>query len=376
MERYLQHQIMTDMKIKLILLSGPRQVGKTTLSRSLGQNFQYMNWDAQEDRELILKKSWDRTKPYLIFDELHKMQKFKSFLKGVYDKEGVRPPIIVTGSARLDTIKKLGDSLAGRFFPFRLYPLDHWELRGTDTPEHIYDRLCHCSGFPEPYFKGEESFYSRWSKTHLDLILRQDLVDLESVRNIQSIETLVTLLQERVGSTVSSASLSRDLQKDPKTIRSWLGLLESLFIIFKVPPYHKNISRSLVKEPKYYFYDVSKVRGDEGIVFENIVAISLKKQLDYLGDVHGNFAQLYYLRTRDKKELDFFISFEKKHMIPIAIEAKLSDEHVSPNFSFFRSMIGSIKCIQLVKNLKEKKTGFHGEELHPALSWLTTMNLY
>ena len=127
-KRYLEAQIKTDLEKKVVLLSGPRQVGKTTLSKDLYPDYQYLNYDLVEHTKIMLKKEWDRDTSLLIFDEIHKMNKWKAWLKGIYDVEGVRPRILVTGSARLETFTNVGDSLAGRYFSFRLHPLDLKEI--------------------------------------------------------------------------------------------------------------------------------------------------------------------------------------------------------------------------------------------------------
>lgn len=372
MDRYITPFIQNDLEKKLVLLSGPRQVGKTTLSKSLFTSFDYFNWDAVEDRLTMEEKSWDRKKPLVIFDEIHKKPKFKSWLKGIYDKEGVRPRILVTGSARLDIAKKMGDSLAGRFFGYRLYPLDLWEIAPKKDFEEIYNRLTIRSGFPEPYFAKNEGYYKRWATTHLDLILRQDLLDLESVRNISKIETLIALLQKRVGSSVSYASLGKDLETDAKTIKKWLTILENFFIIFRVNPFHKNIARAILKEPKYYFFDLARVQTGEGARFENMVALSIKKQIDFLHDTQGIKGDLYYLRTKNGPEVDFFVDWDdaQKWMI----ECKLSDENRTPHFSHFLKYLPNCNAIQLVKSINQEKTYPDGVEIRSALPWLVNIN--
>ena len=259
MERHLKHDIEQALSKKVVLLTGPRQCGKTTLAKNLYSDFDYFNYDAAEDRLALKNKSWDRQKSLVIFDELHKMKEWKRWIKGVYDKEGISPHLLVTGSAKLDTYRKVGDSLAGRYFQYRLYPFDLKEIMKRDSVHsstEIFERLCNCSGFPEPFLEGSETYYKRWRRTHLDIILRQDLLDMQAVRDIQAIETLVHLLKSRVGSSVSYANLARDLGRDINTIKRWLLLLENLYVIFRVTPYHKNIARALLKEPKYYFFDV------------------------------------------------------------------------------------------------------------------------
>lgn len=106
---------------------------------------------------------------------------------------------MVTGSAKLDAYRKVGDSLAGRFFEFRLHPLDLKEINDILGPKDLekkLDKLLKIGGFPEPYLEGDETYYNRWKRRHLDVILKQDLVDLENVRHITSIETLIELLKK------------------------------------------------------------------------------------------------------------------------------------------------------------------------------------
>lgn len=219
MKRYIEPFILNDLSHKIVLISGPRQCGKTTLSKQLSEHFDYFNYDAHEDRLALQDKAWDRDQSLIIFDEIHKMKKWKQWLKGIYDKEGIPPQLIVTGSAKLDTYRKVGDSLAGRYFQYRLHPLDLKEIAQQNIdidPAKLFEQFWQCSGFPEPFLKGSETYYKRWQRTHLDIILRQDLIDIHAIRDIKAIETLVALLKNRVGSTVSYANLARDLERDPK----------------------------------------------------------------------------------------------------------------------------------------------------------------
>src|SRR3990167_10259264 len=195
-ERNIKPYILKDLEKKIVFVMGPRQVGKTTLSKSLFPNDDdYLNYDRAEHRLALKENTWDRKKELIIFDELHKMSKWKQWLKGIYDTEGVRPRLLVTGSAKLNTYKKVGDSLAGRYFQFRLYPLDVKEALSLYSAEEAFNRIWHCSGFPEPFLSNDKIFYDRWKRSHLDIILRQDLLDLESVKDIMAIETLIELLK-------------------------------------------------------------------------------------------------------------------------------------------------------------------------------------
>ena len=211
MERELTPHVLRDMERKIVLISGARQTGKTTLAKSLAASYEYFNHDEPSHRLILREKSWDRRKPLVIFDELHKMPEWKTFLKAVYDVDGVPPAVVVTGSARLDAFRKVGDSLAGRFSSYRLHPVDVREATVQFEPPDALSRILAIGGFPEPFLVNDPVFYARWKRSHLDVILRQDLLDLVTVTDIASIETLIELLKSRVGSTVSYANLARDL---------------------------------------------------------------------------------------------------------------------------------------------------------------------
>lgn len=352
---------------------GPRQVGKTTLSKTLSSSFAYYNYDISKDRRIFKDQEWDHSKEIVIFDEIHKMKNWKRWLKGLYD-EGLaqRQHIVVTGSARLDIAKKMGDSLAGRFFSFRLNPLDLKELRGYGSPAENYKKLISLSGFPEPFFKNSERFYNLWRKTHSDLIIRQDLLTLENVKDIEGIELLVDLLATKVGSTISYNSLAEDIQRDDKTIKKWLGLLEQMYIVFRVSPYSKNISRGIKKAGKYYFYDCARVEGAEAQKLENLVALSLKKEIEYQEDCNGIRGELLFAQTREKNEIDFIVT--QKGRSTRLIEVKLSEETVSKNFALFEKYFPNAEKIQLVKNLTASYQSKSGVQVVSAIDYLTQMS--
>jgi len=373
MHRYLEASLLEDLDKKILLLTGPRQCGKTTLSKMLNPDFQYINYDLAEHRILLMEKSWDREKALIIFDELHKMGNWKSWLKGIYDVEGIPPSLIVTGSAKLTAFRKVGDSLAGRHFQFRLHPIDFKEaVAYTELDKNeIFTRLMTVGGFPEPFLNGTTRYYNRWKRSHIDLILKEDLLTLSAVRDIQSIETLIELLRSRVGSPVSSNSLARDLQKSPNTIQSWLKLLEDLYVIFRVTPYHKNIARGILKEPKFYFYDTGMVAGSDGIELENLVACAMLKEAHRCQDVEGENIGLHYIRNKDGQEIDFLVTHEN---VPNQlVEVKWADGSLSPHFKRFLPE-ADLKRVQVVGQLGRSKSFPTGERIEPAHKFLSELS--
>jgi uncharacterized protein len=371
MKRGIEDKIKMDLDNKMVLLSGPRQVGKTTLSKALYPgNSEYFNMDNVEHRLLIQKQAWRRDCDLAIFDELHKVTKWKSWIKGIYDTEGVRPRLLVTGSARLDIYRKGGDSLAGRFYSYRLHPFSVAEVKGKYAADTALDHIMRFGGFPEPFLKGSEDDAKRWRRSHVDRILREDLLDIASVRNLRSMETLVELLRNSVGSTISYESLSRDLQVSPHTVKQWISILESLYILFVVTPYHRNIGRSLIKQPKIYFYDTGFVKDDEGTRFENAVACALLKRLHFLEDTAGEKCALYYLKDKEKREVDFLTVRDGRP--EWLIESKLSDTEIASVKHFSGFFPKETKPILLVKNLK-RELFLNGIHVKKAGGWLKSL---
>jgi hypothetical protein len=373
MKRNIADKISIDIEQKIVLLSGPRQVGKTTLAKAIYPvNSEYFNMDSAEHRLLIEKKAWRRDCDLVIFDELHKIKKWKNWIKGLYDIEGVRPRILVTGSSRLDIYRKGGDSLAGRFYSYRLHPFSVSEVKEEYSSDKALERIMRFGGFPEPFLKGDEDEARRWRRSHIDRILREDLLDIASVRSIRSIETLVELLRNSIGSTISYESLSRDLQVSPHTVKQWIGMLESLYIVFVVTPYHHNIARSLIKQPKVYFYDTGFVKEDEGARFENAVACALIKRLHFFEDTAGEKCVLHYVRDKDKREVDFLtVRAGRPEWL---IETKLSDIETAALRHFALFLEGEIKPFLVVKNL-QRELFLEGVYVKKADNWLQTFEV-
>ncbi len=356
MERYLEEHIKKDLREKIVLLSGPRQVGKTTMSRQLVASHAYLNYDASSDRKVMTAEEWPRDVELVIFDELHKMKNWKSWLKGIHDTEGARPGLLVTGSARLDTYVKGGESMAGRFFPFRLHPLTVKEICQVlgEEAQTALDTLLAVGGFPEPYLKKSPAFAKRWRRVHTDTIIREDLLDLERVRDIKLIEILLDLLRGRVGATVSYTSLANDLQVSIHTVKHWLQILENLYVIFPVRPYHKNIARSILKEAKYYFYDTGAVADDPGARLENTVACALLREIHFLEDTTGSRGDLHFLRDKEKREVDFLVVIDNR---PVRlIEVKTTDDTFSPALFRFHEFLPTAVPSQIVQQLRRKKS--------------------
>ena len=328
-----------------------------------------MNYDNIDHRDIIRKAEWLPDTQLLIFDELHKMDGWKNYLKGVYDTKPLGQHILVTGSARLEAFRQSGDFLAGRFFRHRLNPFSMAEIPGST--ENDFNLLLERGGFPEPFLAESDDDANRWRLQYIDGLIRTDILDFEKIHDFRAIQLTLELLRRRVGSPVSWSSLARDANCAPNTIKKYVGVLESLSIVFRVTPFHRNIGRSLLKEPKIYFYDTGMVLGDEGIRLENCVAISLLKHLDGVEDSKGRRCDLKTLRTREKKEVDFVMVEED---IPkLIIEVKLSDTTVSPWLRYFYKKY-HMDAVQVVKNINVERM-VDGVQLRRAENFLKELTL-
>lgn len=352
MERTQTPYILKDLDKKMVFLVGPRQVGKTWLAKKIGESFlhsQYLNYDRFEDRKIIQKEAWLDTTDLLILDELHKMPNWKNYLKGVYDTKKEALKILVTGSARLDIIRQIGDSLAGRFFAHHLMPFSPAELKNTSVND--MDRFIIRGGFPEPFLAESDIQANRWRSQYIDGLIREDIFDMNKIMELKALQLLIELLRNKVGSPISYSSLAEDIGISPNTVRKYIQILESLYIIFRIIPFSNHIARSLKKEPKIYFFDTGLVKGDKGAIFENFVAGCLLKYVYYRSDYEGLHYSLNYLRTKDGQEVDFCLVNENK--IEQLIEVKYADTTLSKNLIYFNQKY-QLPGIQLVKEIKRE----------------------
>lgn len=352
--RYIAPYILQDLTKKMVFVGGPRQVGKTTLAQAiLSSNYpsgRYLNWDYDEDRQDILRKQWSADQKLLVFDELHKFPRWKNWIKGIYDVSHESHSFLITGSARLDVYRRGGDSLMGRYHYWRLHPFTLDEVPQGISQKEAYQRLMTVGGFPEPFLDGDERAARRWRRERFDRVLREDIRDLESVRNIQLLGMFLDILRNRVGGLITLSNLAGDIQISPKTAKSWLEVLEKMYLVFSVRPYTKSLPRAVLKPPKVYFFDNGDVIGDEGARFENLIATSLLKRLHYLEDRDGYRYELRYIRDKEGREVDFVIVKDGK--IEELIEAKYSDETISRSLVYYAERLKPPKATQIVANLR------------------------
>ena len=382
----------------MVFLVGPRQAGKTTLARMIAQGFSnpvYFNWDLVTSKRLLIESPTffekvnrkDETAPLVIFDEIHKYRKWKNYLKGIYDQFSDGYKFLVLGSGRLDVFQKGGDSLAGRYFQFNLWPFTLAELVDARRPfgefvkdpqhllkekgamESIWSQLGRFSGFPEPYLSGKETVYRRWSRNYHRQLIREDIRNTTEIKNIDETEILFSLLPSKVGSPLSLDGLARDLQVSFKTIRNWLAVFESFFLTFRIAPWTKKISRAITKERKLYLYDYAVIQ-DPAARFENMVALELLRAVANWNDWGRGDFSIHYVRNKDKQEVDFLVAQDAKPLF--LVECKFSEESVSKGLLKFQGTL-DIPAVQLVNKpgvYRSISTGRHKVLIVTASRWL------
>ena len=357
--------VLEDLGDKAVFVGGPRQVGKTTLARTLApKGHRYLNWDVLEDREFILREHFP-TEEFIIFDEIHKFPSWRGYIKGLYDKHGGEKAILVTGSARLDYYRHSGDSLQGRYHYYRLHPLSVGEL-GIRSTKEMEDLLV-LGGFPEPFLSGSKRQALRWRRNHRSRIVHEEISSLELSQNLSHMELLLLRLPELVGSPLSVNSLREDLGLAHKTVAKYLDIFERMYLIFRLAPFGAHGLRAVKKEQKHYHYNWAEV-ADESAAFENLVASHLLKWVHFGQDYEGRDLELRYFRDTDKREVDFVVTEDKK---PIkAVECKTGAREISPCLRYFKAKFPSVECIQV--HLRPKREYISAEGIL-ASSWQTLL---
>jgi predicted AAA+ superfamily ATPase len=347
--RYLLADLKNDLKKKMVFLSGPRQVGKTTLAKEILKSTKglYLNWDDDDQKLRIKRREWKNEDCLLVLDEIHKFKSWRNYLKGTFDTQKEVHQFLITGSARLDVYRRGGDSLLGRYHHWRLHPFTIDESIPKMPKTEVLTRLMSRGGFPEPFFHGDDH---RWRNERRKLILRDDLRDLERVQEISQISLLVNLLRERVSGLVVMSNLAEDIGVSSKSIRHWIEILERLYLVFTVCPYTSNLARAIQKPPKIYFFDNGDVVDAEGPRFENLVAAHLLKRIHYLTDRFGDEYELRYIRDKDGREVDFVVL--KNGKVDELIEVKWSDSDISKSLIYYAEKLKPRLATQIVMHLK------------------------
>ena len=366
--RYLVAQIERDLARKMVFVSGPRQVGKTTMARGLRHGGSgYLNWDVPDDRQRILSRELP-VSPLWILDEIHKYRSWRNYLKGIYDAKREGQRILVTGSARLDMYRRGGDSLQGRYHLLRMHPLTMAEL-GARGARDLEDLLA-LGGFPEPFFGGSETEARRWSREYRNRLVREELGDLERIQDLGNLELLMMRLPDLVGSPLSINSLREDLQVSHKTVTRWIQALERLYALFRVAPFGPPGIRAIKKAAKHYHYDWT-LPPEPPQRFENLVASHLLKWVHFEQDAKGRDVELRYFRDTAGREVDFVVAERRK--VLMVVECKWGDGPVDRGLRYLVERAAPERAWQISATGERDLTTPEGIRVAPARELLTRL---
>jgi uncharacterized protein len=394
--RRLYTEVLTDhlqRHRQMALVSGPRQVGKTTACRSISDR--YLNWDNVDDRRPLLRGpaalaetlQLDRLRaqpPVAVLDELHKYTKWKALLKGFFDTYGDRVRLIVTGSSRLDVFRRGSDSLMGRYLLYRMHPFSVGESLRTKLPAQElqppaevasadWDTLWEHGGFPEPFFRRDSRFTRRWRSLRQEQLSREDLREVAQITDLGTMETLMQLLTERSAQQLVYSGLAREIQVSVDTVKRWIDLLARLHYGFMVRPWFTNVAKALRKEPKWFQRDWSGL-ADDGARAETFVACHLLKAVEGWTDLGFGDFELRYLRDKQKREVDFLVVRDRKPWF--LVEVKLSETSISPSLTYFQGQTQATHAFQVVMSLAYQPADcfkIHRPVIVPAKTFLSQL---
>ncbi len=370
-DRHLAPQVIADLAEKMVLVSGPRQSGKTTMARAILSRRhrafagRYLNWDDDEARTRVLRREFPRD-GLVVFDELHKFSRWRNFLKGLYDEHRARLHVLVTGSARLDLYRRGGDSLQGRYHHLRLHPLSLKEAGCT-----LADMMA-LGPFPEPLLAGSATKARRWSREYRSRLVREDVASLERVDKLGPLEQLSVRLPALVGSPLSLNALREDLQVAHKTVERWTDMFERLMFIFRLLPFGPPRIKAVKKSRKHYLFDWTAI-PDEGPRFENLVAFHLLKECHFREDTEGLDAELRFFRDVEGREVDLVQMIDGK---PVRfVECKVSETTISPSLLYLRRKFPAVDALQVIATRKVDRTAALGVRLVSADRFLGELAL-
>ncbi len=385
---------------QMVFLAGPRQVGKTTLSSFLKDAFTtvyYFNWDNADHRQLIMSGSkaveeftqllrLRDQKPIIIFDEIHKFRRWKNFLKGFFDVYEDKCKIVVTGSARLDLYRRGGDSLMGRYFLYRIHPLSIGELLQTpileteiQLPKEIsvteMQRLLQFGGFPEPFINQNMRFLNNWQRLRKQQLLREDIRSLSQIQDFSELEILSDLLIENAANLINVANLAKQMRITESTIHRWIKTLQEFYYCYTIKPWHTNVQRSLRKMPKLYLWDWSLIKDNKGKKIENFIASHLYKAAQFWTDSGLGDFELYFLRDKEMREVDFLMVRNHKPWFLVEVKST-NNQGISKHLYYYQKMLNIPHAFQVVYDLPYVNADcfqYHEPVIVPAITFLSQL---
>jgi uncharacterized protein len=336
-------------KFPIVAITGPRQSGKTTLSKMLKPNYKYVNLENLSDREFAKTDPMgflSTFKDGVIIDEIQNVPSLFSYLQVVTDERKKTGEYIITGSQNFLMMEQISQSLAGRVALFTLLPFSIAELESTKYRINNWEDYAISGSYPRKIIQNIDAidYYENYIKTYVE----RDVRLLKNISNLDLFQKFIQLLAGRVGQLFNQSSLGNDLDLDNKTINSWFTLLETSFLTFKLQPYHSNFNKVIIKTPKIYFHDTGLlcyllgIRSKEdlelhfakGNIFENLVVSEMYKN----GINNAARSKLYFWRDKSQNEVDLIIETGTKLNAIEIKSAKTINQNYFKGLNYFKSL--------------------------------------
>ncbi len=330
----------------VVSVTGPRQSGKTTLTRMVFGDYDYISLEDPDEREFahgdpkgFLKRFTDG----VILDEIQRAPTLLSYIQGIVDSDRSPGRFILTGSQQLRIMEKVSQTLAGRtaiviLLPFSLYELlgepssDPWKIDTLPDkrkkPPFTLEKILYQGLYPRIYDKGLDA--QDWLSAYYRTYVERDVRDITNIGNLETFQRFLRLCAGRSGQLLNHSSLASDCGISHTTARHWISILEAGFIIHLLPPHHANFSKRIIKSPKLYFLDTGLlcyllriqepddilVHAMKGAIFETFVVTELYKAFAHRGEM----PPLYFWRDRTGHEVDIVVDTGKK-LVPVEIKS-------------------------------------------------------
>lgn len=340
-------------KYNIVTLIGPRQSGKSTLSRTVFPDFHYVSLENLDLRQIALQdpRRFLNLGENMIIDEVQRAPDLLSYLQGIVDEPSNKRRFILTGSQQLMLMEKVSQSLAGRTFILKLLPFSKQEII-QKNPDMSLEDLLFTGGYPKIYDKDLPA--QQWLSQYFQTYVERDVRELLNIGDLDSFQTFLSLCAGRAGSLLNLSSLATDCGISQPTAKAWLSVLKTSFICYTLKPHFRNFSKRLIKSPKLYFYDTGllclllRIRSPEdllqhpmrGAIFENwVIMEKIKNEFN-----QGQEPHFYFWRDVSGHEIDLVID-EGTSLFPVEIK---SSQTFNNDFT---------KQLSFLNQLQKKSTG-------------------